>query len=148
MAKEEDIREELLKQFSFLEGSLNIVRPRRISLQVSSEVFLQVLAFVSQKLSFKHLCTITGVDEGQDLGLIYHLSDESGIVINIKMNVPKANPVLKTITDIFPSADIYERELMDLLGARVQGLAQGHRYPLTDDWPACQFPLRKDCILG
>jgi Ni,Fe-hydrogenase III component G len=26
----------------------------------------------------------------------------------------------------------------------VEGLPAGNRYPLTDDWPADQFPLRKD----
>jgi len=52
--------------------------------------------------------------------------------------------VIKTITDIFPPADIYERELEDLLGAKVDGLGDGKRYPLPDDWPKGEYPLRKD----
>ncbi len=52
--------------------------------------------------------------------------------------------MLKTITDYFSSAEIYERELVDLLGVRVEGLKEGKRYPLPDDWPAGQYPLRKD----
>jgi Ni,Fe-hydrogenase III component G len=48
------------------------------------------------------------------------------------------------VTDRFPSAHIYERELIDLLGAKVEGLPPGNRYPLTDDWPKDQYPLRKD----
>jgi Ni,Fe-hydrogenase III component G len=53
------------------------------------------------------------------------------------------NPVFKSITDSFANAEIYEREIMDLLGATVEGLAPSFRYPLTDDWPSDQFPLRK-----
>ena len=37
-----------------------------------------------------------------------------------------------------------ERELMDLLGAKVEGLPAGKRYPLSDDWPTDEYPLRKD----
>jgi NADH-quinone oxidoreductase subunit C len=33
---------------------------------------------------------------------------------------------------------------MDLFGFKVEGLAMGNRYPLTDDWPRDAFPLRKD----
>jgi Ni,Fe-hydrogenase III component G len=33
---------------------------------------------------------------------------------------------------------------MDLLGVRIEGLPAGKRYPLTDDWPANEFPLRKN----
>jgi membrane-bound hydrogenase subunit beta len=31
-----------------------------------------------------------------------------------------------------------------LLGAQVEGLPQSSRYPLPDNWPKGQFPLRKD----
>jgi Ni,Fe-hydrogenase III component G len=33
---------------------------------------------------------------------------------------------------------------VDLLGIKVNGLASGHRYPLPDNWPKGEYPLRKD----
>jgi len=30
------------------------------------------------------------------------------------------------------------------LGVRIQGVADGNRYPLPDGWPEGQYPLRKD----
>jgi Ni,Fe-hydrogenase III component G len=33
---------------------------------------------------------------------------------------------------------------MDLLGAQVEGLPAGRRYPLPEDWPQGEYPLRKD----
>ena len=60
------------------------------------------------------------------------------------MNIPKDKAVIKTITPLFLSADPYERELIDLLGIQVDELAPGRRYPLPDNWPAGQYPLRKD----
>ena len=58
--------------------------------------------------------------------------------------VPKDEPVLQTVTGYFPAAELYEREMVDLLGMQVQGLPPGTRYPLPDGWPAGQYPLRKD----
>ena len=46
--------------------------------------------------------------------------------------------------DTFPGAELYERELVDMFGISVEGLPAGNRYPLPDDWPQGQHPLRKD----
>jgi Ni,Fe-hydrogenase III component G len=106
--------------------------------------FPEIFDYAVKKLNFSILATITGLDEGATLGFIYHLARENGIVLNLHTNAPKDKPVIKTVTNYFPAADDYERELVDLLGAQVEGLPEGNRYPLPDDWPANQFPLRKD----
>jgi Ni,Fe-hydrogenase III component G len=66
------------------------------------------------------------------------------MLLNLKTAVAKNKPQVETITAYFPGAEIYERELMDLLGVKIEGLSDGNRYPLTDDWPLDQHPLRKD----
>ena len=144
MSKEENIKNELVNKFAYLGGNINVPRPRRIFLEATQENFKEVFVYIAKQLKFSHLCTITGLDEGEKLSFIYHMADDSGILLNFKISVLKENPVLKTVTDCFPGAEIYERELVDLLGAKVEGLPEGNRYPLTDDWPLDQFPLRKD----
>lgn len=141
---EEDIKQSLVKQFSDLEGAITLPRPRRIFLSATPERFTPVFEFIVKNLDFGHLCTITGLDEGDYLSAIYHLAHTGGIIVNLKVSVPKSNPVIKTVTTIFPGAECYEREMVDLLGMKVEGLAPGNRYPLPDDWPAGEFPLRKD----
>ena len=143
MKLEEDIKQQLIKKFAYLEGKVNIQRPRRIYAQVDPVNFEEVFLFAARQLNFSHLQTITGLDEQENIGIIYHLAQKE-ILLNIKISVPKNNPILKSIIGYFPSAEIYERELVDLLGVKVQGLPEGFRYPLTDDWPKGQFPLRKD----
>lgn len=144
MAQEENITQELIKKFAYLEGKIRIQRQRRVSLEVNLVNFWEVFEYAVRQMQFAHLTTITGLDEGENLSFIYHLAGDSGIVLSIKTSVPKVNPVLRSVTPFFPGADIYERELVDLLGAKVEGLTSGNRYPLTDDWPADQYPLRKD----
>lgn len=144
MSQEENIKQALINKFSFLEQGIRIPRPRRIFLEVSLEKFVEVFEYIAKGLNFSHLCTITGLDEGENLSFIYHLVQDPGVLINLKVSVPKENPVIKTVTAYFPGAEIYERELNDLFGAKVEGLPAGNRYPLTDEWPKDQFPLRKD----
>ncbi len=144
MNKEEEIQQELTKNFSFLEGKIRIPRTRRIFFDLPTDKLEEVLEFLMNKVLFNILCTITGLDEGATLGIIYHVARKDGIVISIKISVPKDNPTIKTITNYFAGAEYYEREIMDLLGAEFEGLPKGTRYPLPDGWPEGQYPLRKD----
>jgi len=144
MSREEQIQEDVVKRFPFLKDKFKVLRPRRLSAEVAYENFPEVLGYFVEQQKFPILCTITGLDEGDRLGFVYHLAQEGGITLNLKTDVPKSNPVIKTVTGTFPVAEIYEREVVDLFGARVEGLPPGNRYPLTDDWPLDQHPLLKD----
>lgn len=144
MSDEENIQSELVSKFPFLQGKVRIQRARRIFVDLPQENFRPVFDHAVNGMGFVILCTITGLDLGDKLGAIYHLARENGVTLNLSTAVPKDKPVLQTVSDTFPPADAYERELHDLLGFDVQGLPAGNRYPLPDGWPANQYPLRKD----
>ncbi len=144
MTHEEDIARELTERFGLGPDTIRVAGARRLFLTTPYAAFRGVLEHAVQAQQFRRLCTITGLDEGETLAFIYHLARPDGIVLNLKTAVPKAAPVLRTVSDLFPGGVIYERELEDLLGARVEGLPPGNRYPLPDNWPAGQYPLRKE----
>ena len=144
MTQEEIIIQELLKKFPFLEGKAKIQRQKRLIAEVDSGGFEEVFAYAQGSLGFTTLCTITGLDEGRALGFIYHMSRTDGITFSLKFSTPKERPVIKSMVKYFPSSDIYERELVDLFGAQVEGLPEGSRYPLPDNWPKDEHPLLKD----
>ena len=144
MTKEERIQSDLITKFPFLGGKVRVQRARRIFADVPKERFEDIFKYAISELDFAFLCTITGLDEGENLSFIYHFTRQDGVILSLKISVPKTAPVIKTITGYFKGADIYEREMMDLLGAKVDGLPEGKRYPLPDDWPLDQHPLRKD----
>jgi len=142
--REIKIKQDLLSRFPYLNDKIRVQRDRRIYAEVDYANFVEVFEYAIQKLSFTFLCTITGLDEGDKISFIYHLTTQTGIILNLKTGVPKEKPVLKSIIGYFRGAEIYERELEDLLGVNVEGLPEGKRYPLPDDWPIGQYPLRKD----
>ena len=144
MDKEEEIRQGLIKNFNVPEQKAWVPKQRRVFVEVNIEDFRKVLEYLMKENNFDTLCTITGLDYGESIGMIYHLTRQDGIVVNLKTSVPRENPVIQSIISYFPAAELYEREVVDLLGAKVEGLPEGSRYPLPDGWPEGQYPLRKD----
>ena len=137
------ITAELQSRFALPEGALKVQRATRLWIEVDRELFPEVFDHLVKNMGFSILCTITGLDLGADLGFIYHLAKDGGIMANLKTRCQKGQAI-KTITTYFPGADIYERELQDLFGAVIEGLGPGVRYPLPEDWPEGDHPLLKD----
>lgn len=144
MSFEEDAQKNLIQKFPYIEGKIKTPRAKRLFLEVPQEHFKEVFDYVIQNLQFNFLCSLIGMDAGETIALVYVLSHPKGSTLNLQTAIPKNNPVFNSITPVFPAAEVYERELVDLLGVKIEGLPDGPRYPLTDDWPAGQFPLRKD----
>jgi Ni,Fe-hydrogenase III component G len=144
MANEEKIVSELEIRFGQLKDKIKVQRARRIWVDAEEPIFADLIDHLKNKMGFNVLCTITGLDEGEHLTLIYHIADFDGTVVNVKRFAPRANPVVTTITNHFPGGELYEREVMDLFGFVVVGLPPGKRYPLPDSFPAGEHPLRKD----
>jgi len=139
-----DIAEKFKETYSSFIVEISAQRERRIWLEVDKKFFRNSFEkFVNQE-GFNMLSTISGLDLKDKYQVIYHMCNEDGVVLNIKVSLNKENPSVQTITDLFPSAELSERELEDLLGIKVEGLVQGRRYPLPDGWPEGQYPLRKD----
>ena len=141
---ERHVQHQLETAFPDLAGKFTLQRARRVWVEVPMVGLTAVVTFAKDELGFGMLCTITGTDEGEQLGLLYHLASDAGVVLTLVVSAPKDGPGPQTITGLFPHADLYEREVVDLLGVRIQGLPEGNRYPLPDGWPEGQYPLRKD----
>lgn len=144
MANEDAIRAELMQRFGLADADVRVARERRIFATVPTARFREALEHVCRKMDFSILCAITGQDEGEHLTFLYHTARLDGTILSLKLAAPKSNPVIPTVTDLYEGGVSYERELVDLLGAKVEGLPPGKRYPLPDGWPEGQYPLRKD----
>jgi NADH:ubiquinone oxidoreductase subunit C len=147
MEEAESLIIDLCRAFNYLDGHVKIQRNRRIFAEVppsQNGSIRDILKFLRDNKDFTFLCTITGLDLGDNFQVIYHLADSKGIVLNLKILTPRSKPVIDSVIPVFAGAVFYERELNSLFGIEVKGLPEGRRYPLPDGWPADQFPLRKD----
>jgi len=144
LSRENNIKDQLLVKFKFLGDKIVVKRDRRISADVDLLNFREVFSYLVNDMGFLRICMITGFDEGENFAAKYHLTDDKGIVFDLKTYIPKTNPVIKTVSDIISGGLLYERELVDMFGIKVEGLPEGERYPLPDGWPEGQYPLRKD----
>jgi NADH-quinone oxidoreductase subunit C len=98
-----------------------------------------------EEVKFDYLFCLTGVDYGQDLGVIYHLrSTTLGHAIVLKVRTSdRENPQFDSVTDIWLTADFHEREAFDLLGIRFANHPDLRRLFLDSSWG---YPLRKDYV--
>lgn len=94
---------------------------------------------------FDLLMMLTGMDRGETLGVNYLLSsshDVSKEVLLKTQTADRKNPLLYTVTDLWETAHLNEREVYALFGIRFINNPDMRRFLLNEDWKG--FPLRKD----
>jgi len=63
-------------------------------------------------------------------------------LVCVKVPVPGVDPVVRTLTGLYPTADWHERETYDMFGIEFAGHPDLRRILMPDDYDG--FPLRKD----
>lgn len=114
--------------------------------RVPVDSLVDLLAFLKEQ-GFDHLSTITGVDTGEEILLMYHLAkfdDKGSDSVNVVTKVNRDDSLAPSILEVYPSALVYEREVYDLLGVKFEGHKGLKRILLPDDLPEGYHPLRKD----
>lgn len=83
-------------------------------------------------LGIQHLSTITGVDTGEAVELLYHFWEGHGITLRVPL--PYDALSIASITDLIPGAAFYEREIVEMFAVAVEGLPDPRPLLLPDDW--------------
>ncbi|MEO0124589.1 MAG: NADH-quinone oxidoreductase subunit C [candidate division WOR-3 bacterium] len=117
--------------------------PRRVFLKVDKKDLVEAVKFLKEKFNFYHISTISGVDLGENFEILYHLANEN-CGLTVRTLTPRNDPKVPTITSVIPGATLYEREIQDMFGIKVEGHPNPERLVLPDDWPEGEYPLRKD----
>jgi NADH-quinone oxidoreductase subunit C len=94
---------------------------------------------------FDFLFCLSGVDYGQDLGVVYHLRSTTydHVVVMKTRTSDREHPEIDSVSDIWKTADFHEREVFDLLGIKFANHPDLRRLFLDSSWG---FPLRKDYV--
>lgn len=114
---------------------------------ISPEKAFDIFRFLrdDSRTEFDYFMCLSGVDCGENLGLVYHLNSMKLLhKITVKLFVPKSDPVVDSAERIWRSADWHEREAYDMFGVRFEGHHNLIRILCPYDWEG--FPLRKDYV--
>jgi Ni,Fe-hydrogenase III component G len=134
--------EQIVKLINDYVKDVNVKNERRVTAITDIQHYREALSKLKEK-DILHLSTITGVDLGEEIAVIYHI-DCGGPLLNLKLFLPKDAPRLLSVTDIIPGAILYERDLMEMLGVEVENHPDPRRLFLPEDWPEGNYPLRKE----
>jgi NADH:ubiquinone oxidoreductase subunit C len=131
---------ERMKEF----GTADQVRKNRIRIKTVPEKIHDAITTSQAMLGFDRLITISTVDNGGTFEVLYHLIGSDRIILSLVIDLPRDRPVTPTVSDLLPPAGIYERQIHDLFGIVFSGNPNMKRIMLNEDWPADEYPLRKD----
>ncbi|HET7001704.1 MAG TPA: NADH-quinone oxidoreductase subunit C [Puia sp.] len=129
----------ILPLISFEEGGewLNMIVPpdalKAFVLQLRSD----------PDLLMDYLFCLTCVDWKTHFTVVYHFSStrhRHNIVV--KSKIDRTNPEIETVSDIWRTAEMLEREVYDLFGVKFIHHPDLRRLIMPDDWEG--WPLRKD----
>lgn len=98
-----------------------------------------------KSIGFSRFGFVTVVDRGPFFEMVYRLhSPDIHAGLFLKCAVPRTDPKVRSMVDLWPAADWSEREVYDLFGIEFEGHPDLRRIMLPDDWVG--HPLRKDYV--
>lgn len=139
----EDATAQLQERFADLQKD---ERQNYSGLVVPPDQFREIAAYLRDELDFNYLSSVTGVDliEEDKMEVVYHTYsiDKGGGAVVLRVQVDRDEPVVPSLTPMWPGADFQEREAWDLLGIRFEGHPDLRRILTWDGFEG--HPLRKD----
>lgn len=149
------ILQELRGRFGEAVGAVQVLQDGMPTQWIERNAARNILRYLKLEAErpYRMLYDLTAIDErtrthreGQpasDFTVIYHLlSFARNADIRLKVALAAGDPVLPTITDIWPSANWYEREIWDMFGIVFTGHPRLRRILLPPTWQG--HPLHKD----
>ncbi len=108
-------------------------------------------SFAAREAGFESVVDITAVDWHRKRRtrfelVINLLSMQHLLRLRVLVPVHGDDPVVASLTPVWPGANYAEREVFDMFGIRFEGHPDLTRILMPDDWEG--FPLRKDHAVG
>lgn len=120
-------------------------RPGYQGFLIQKHALLDVVKCLRDELNYDYLSSITAVDYLPDgkFEVVYHLFQTTGgPALEVKVQVPRDEPVVPSLVALFPGAELQEREAWDLMGIRFENHPDLRRILLWEGFDG--HPLRKD----
>ena len=125
-----------------------IAAPAGKSLVIESSALPKVGHYLQSQpdLALDYLSNLTCTDYQDCYEVVYHLysTRRAGSAVTLKVQTPKENPHVPSLTPVWPGADLQEREVWDLYGVRFDGHPNLKRVLMWEGFEG--HPMRKDYL--
>lgn len=132
------------------EVEYKLVKPNRVKVTTEPSK-LKLLAKKMLEAGFNHFNTVSTVDYIRDgfIEVSYVVGSVNeglqDVVVFLSTKVERENPVLESLADVWPAAELHEREQWEMMGIVFKG-NKNLRPLLLEDWHDIP-PHRKDYVL-
>ncbi len=126
--------------------SAEVLRSLRVSVVVKREAFLEMAESLRDEFGFKTPSAAGGMDYPKEdrMQMIYYLfNPDSKITIMLRVDLPRDDLTLPTLTGVWEAISFHEREAHEMFGIEFEGHPNMIPLLLPPDWRG-GYPLRKD----
>ena len=121
---------------------------RQVWIRIGREALRSVVKRLIE-IHYPHFVVTAATDLGETIELPYIFRIYVGvlrqeIMVTVTAVLPKADPVVDTLSDLVPGVLLTEREKQEMMGVRVANIPDGRRMFLPEDFPQGVYPWRKD----
>ncbi len=135
----------------FPDVKIEWMKDRRLKVSTSQSRIREVGLFARDALGFDHISTVSGVDwiAKNELEVEYFVGSsvpgQEDFILSLAERVPRDNPVVPTLVDVWKGSEYHERETHEMFGINFQGHPNQGHILLPEDWNDLP-PLRKDYV--
>ncbi len=117
----------------------------KTGLVVAPDRVADLARYLRDQQGYDYCSMVTSIDWPQYLEVVYYLygvaQPKDALVLRVRLT-DKANPVMPSLTPVWPGADFQEREVYDMMGIRFEGHPNLRRILMWEGFQG--YPLRKD----
>ena len=135
----------------FPDVKVDWMKEKRLKVTAAPSKIKDVAYFVRDQLGFDHISAVSGVDwiARNELEVVYFIGTVKAgwadFVVALSEQVPRDNPVVETLIEVWTGADFQERETHEMFGINFKGHPSTAHLLLPEDWNDLP-PLRKDYV--
>ncbi len=135
----------------FPDAKVEWMKEKRLKVSTTQTRIKELGLFCRDTLGFDHISAVSGVDwiAKNELEVVYFvgssLPGQEDFVLAVAERIPRENPVVPTLIEVWRGAEYQERETHEMFGINFQGHPNQSHILLPEDWNDLP-PLRKDYV--
>ena len=150
ISTEESIIGQLKAQFPETIKDAEVERQHRITVKFEKDHLLDIARFMRDQLGFDHVKGVAGVDflTQKKIEVLYFAGSYSknevkDIIVTLKTDLPRNDPIIASVVSVWESAHYHERETFEMFGVKFEGHPDLRKLLTLENWEGPP-PMLKD----